>query len=222
MKVLTLGGLLPLLWAKFAKTSIGAKLMGASFFKAGIMANFMALPLWKIIGIVALVGIALYVLVAHFDKVTAVLMMVVKGIANVIIGLVNAIIGVVRGMISVANLVPGVNFTKPDYIDYLSMDAQMAAFEKGGSVTEPTTAIVGEKGPEIMTVGPKSASIAPATQSTPAIQAARAMAQGKGGTGGGEQRPIQLTVNTVMDGKVLSKKVVEITADILNPAGKYA
>lgn len=68
-----------------------------------------------------------------------VLVSMIKGVLNNIIVIINKVIGGLNKAITSANAIPGVN---------VSTISQIPALAKGGIVTRPTLALVGEAGPE--------------------------------------------------------------------------
>lgn len=67
---------------------------------------------------------------------------VFKAVAFVIGGIVNAIIGIIRGVIRVINKLPGVNISKPDYIDLTGSDYTIdtSASDKADTAATSSTA----------------------------------------------------------------------------------
>lgn len=93
------------------------------------------------------IGWALY---NNWDKVTAAAAAAWRWLANQVIGAVNAIIDAI-------NLIPGVDFKS---LSYLKAPNDVPAMAAGGSVLTGGTALVGEAGPELVTL-PRGAQVQP-------------------------------------------------------------
>lgn len=109
----------------------------------------------------------------------------INAVIGVIEGLVNAAISGLNGIIGAANKIPGVSIGTIGHFD-------IPRLAEGGTAVRSGLALVGEAGPEVITL-PKGASVVPLTAS-----------RGPGGMGGRT-----ITVPLVVDGKVLTEIVIE-------------
>ena len=75
----------------------------------------------------------------------------IRGVINGVISAINGAIGGINGAIDIANMLPGVNIGHMGYIPGLAT---------GGTIKSSGTALVGEKGPELVTL-PKGATVYP-------------------------------------------------------------
>lgn len=181
-------------------------------------AVIMATPIgWIIAGVMLLIG-AVYLLVTHFDKVKEVVSKVFGGIVKGISFVINAWISMINVMIRAANLVPFVNIPLVQKIG--QSNTEVPALARGAHSFGGGPALVGEEGPEMVTLPPNS-SVAPAKTTSPAVRQARSMA--KGTTGGASPaaaaaQPVNVNITLELDKKVLAKHTEEVMIKKLNPA----
>ena len=163
---------------------------------------------------------AVYLLVTNFDKVKEVVAAVFGGIVKGIAWVINMWISMINVMIRAANLVPFVNIPLVQKIG--QSDTTPPALSEGAHSFAGGPAIVGEEGPEMVTLPPR-ASVAPAKTTSPAVQTARhlaSQAQAGGGTAAASARqPINVNVTLELDKRVLSRHTEEVMIEKLNPAG---
>ena len=127
-----------------------------------------------------------------WDGVKNIFKSIMDGLANVfkkplnaIIGFINKIIGYINGLIDTVNSLGSVFGVNIGHIKTIPMLAQ-------GGVLSQGSAIVGEAGPEMVTMNNGKAVVTPLTGSAPAASA-----------------PIVLTVQSVLDGRVIAESTTK-------------
>ena len=113
------------------------------------IAPMLAQILEPLLGLFESLGVVLDVVALIVKALTPILTLlakainaVFKAVAYVIGGIVNAIIGIIRGVIRVINKLPGVNISKPDYIDLTGSDYTIdtSASDKADTAATSSTA----------------------------------------------------------------------------------
>ncbi len=171
---------------------------------------------WIIGGIMLLIG-AVYLLVKNFETVKNVVSSVFGGIVKGIAFVINAWISMINVMIKAANLVPFVNIPLIPKVGQSAPEMPpalaMGAHSFGGG-----PALVGEEGPEMVTLPPR-ASVAPAKTTSPAVATAKQLAgQAQGQKAGEANQPVNVNITLELDKRVLARHTEEVMISKLNPA----
>ncbi len=130
-----------------------------------------------------------------FGGVFSGLVSIAKYPINAIISMINSAIDAVNYLISGLNMIPGVNIGKIGTIPMLA---------DGGTVWSGS-AIVGEAGPELLTVEGGKAVVQPLSVNTSKIEGLLGSIDGQLGR---DESPIQLVAQVILDGDVVGEKMM--------------
>lgn len=179
-----------------------------------------------VVGIVA-VGAAIYALVNGWEKTVDMMKTIGIRLFQVITfpmrAAVASVIGGFNLIIKGINKIPGVNI--PIIPNLSGVMAAGIPGLKNGANSYGGVALVGEEGPEMVAMPPRS-SVAPAKTTSPAVETVRALTAGGAGsvamgaasTGGGSDRPINLNVVLELDNRKVGEFVKTVMQKEMNPS----
>ncbi len=122
---------------------------------------------------------------------------IMSGLANVMKAPLNAVIGMVNGIIDSINwLITQVNKVSSLIGVKINGNIGKIPMLANGGVLEKGTAIVGEAGPELLSVNNGRAVVQPLTSQSPAAPQA-------------QQAPILITVQSILDGRVIAESTTK-------------
>ena len=204
----------------------GAATAGTASF--GIALNSAIWPITAVILALAALGAAFYLLYDNWETVVRFFGNIGSKLYNMIAGPfemgVKGAVRAINFLIKGANKLPLVNIPLVTAPSFTSAPAAMPALAAGAN-SYGGMALVGEEGPEMVTMPPRS-SVAPAKTTSPAVETVRALTAGGAGSaavsaaagGGGSDRPINLNVVMELDKRVVGEYIKTIMQKELNPA----
>jgi hypothetical protein len=202
-----------------AAVSYGTAMLAAMGFN--VAAGAVVLPILAIVAAIAAVGAAFYLLYQNYDTVVSMFKKAAVFLFNALTmpfrtG-VKMAVKALNFLIEKGNRLPGINISTigmPSFVEGMAMPA----LARGVDSFSGGMALVGEEGPEMVTLPPR-ASVAPASTTAPAVQTAKALAGlGRRRGGRGKGGPVNINVTLELDKRVLARHTEEVMIDKLNPA----
>jgi hypothetical protein len=202
-----------------AAVSYGTAMLAAMGFN--VAAGAVVLPILAIVAAIAAVGAAFYLLYQNYDTVVSMFKKAAVFLFNALTmpfrtG-VKMAVKALNFLIEKGNRLPGINIPTigmPSFVEGMAMPA----LARGVDSFSGGMALVGEEGPEMVTLPPR-ASVAPASTTAPAVQTAKALAGlGRRRGGRGKGGPVNINVTLELDKRVLARHTEEVMIDKLNPA----